>query len=63
MCRSTAAAFAAALPRCVEVLAGVAPPPHSCFQFFGLDFLVDVAGRPWLMEVNATPSMKARGGD
>jgi hypothetical protein len=33
-------------------------PPRSCFQFFGLDFLVDDAGAPWLLEVNATPSMK-----
>ncbi|GLC40170.1 hypothetical protein PLESTM_001009700 [Pleodorina starrii] len=58
MCRSAAAAFAAALPRGAEVLAEVRPPPHSCFQFFGLDFLVDRGGRPWLLEVNATPSMK-----
>lgn len=58
MCQSAAAAFASALPRCAEVFAAVSPPAHSCFQFFGLDFLVDVNGHPWLMEVNATPSMK-----
>ncbi|PNH11180.1 Tubulin polyglutamylase TTLL5 [Tetrabaena socialis] len=63
MCRSTAAAFAAALPRCAEVMATVAPPSHSCFQFFGLDFLVDATGRPWLLEVNATPSMKVEHSD
>jgi hypothetical protein len=45
MCRSSAAAFAAALPRGVEVLSEVRPPPHSCFQFFGLDFLVDAGAR------------------
>jgi Tubulin-tyrosine ligase family len=35
--------------------------PSTCrqtFQYFGLDFLVDAALKPWLMEVNATPSMK-----
>ncbi|KAG2443321.1 hypothetical protein HYH02_009387 [Chlamydomonas schloesseri] len=58
MCRAAAMAFAAALPRCAEVMEGVRPPAHSCFQFFGLDFLVDAAARPWLLEVNATPSMK-----
>eukprot|EP00198_Chlamydomonas_reinhardtii_P003616 XP_001692952.1 guanylate cyclase [Chlamydomonas reinhardtii] len=58
MCRGAAMAFAAALPRCAEVMEGVRPPAHSCFQFFGLDFLVDAAARPWLLEVNATPSMK-----
>lgn len=41
ICRSAAAAFAAALPRCAEVMADVRPPAHACFQFFGLDFLLD----------------------
>ncbi|EFJ40684.1 hypothetical protein VOLCADRAFT_99465 [Volvox carteri f. nagariensis] len=41
-----------------EVLRQVRAPPHSCFQFFGLDFLIDQDVRPWLLEVNATPSMK-----
>ena len=45
MCRGAAMAFAAALPRCAEVMEGVRPPAHSCFQFFGLDFLVDAAAR------------------
>ncbi|GLI65804.1 hypothetical protein VaNZ11_009427 [Volvox africanus] len=58
MCRSAASAFAAALPRGAEVLAEVRPPPHTCFQFFGLDFLIDRRLRAWLLEVNATPSMK-----
>ncbi len=34
-------------------------PARSTFQFFGLDFLVDTHLHAWLMEVNATPSMKA----
>jgi hypothetical protein len=29
----------------------------STFQHFGLDFLIDASLTPWLMEVNATPSM------
>lgn len=33
---------------------------RQTFQYFGLDFLVDAALHPWLMEVNATPSMKVR---
>lgn len=39
----------------------MALPPRSCFQFFGLDYLVDDAMKPWLLEVNATPSMKVGG--
>jgi hypothetical protein len=31
---------------------------RQTFQYFGLDFLVDAGLHPWLMEVNATPSMK-----
>ncbi len=60
MLESTALLFAAALPRVREVQAYTAMPPQSGFQLFGLDFLVDVAGKPWLLEANATPSMKVR---
>lgn len=31
---------------------------RQTFQYFGLDFLLDCECHPWLMEVNATPSMK-----
>jgi len=58
MIRSTAMLFAAALPRVNEVLSYTAVPPQSCFQFFGLDYLVDSDCKPWLLEANATPSMK-----
>jgi hypothetical protein len=49
-------------PSCeVQVQAQMSLPPRSCFQFFGLDFLIDTALKPWLLEANATPSMKVGG--
>ena len=56
--RSVALAFVAALPRVNEVQSQMDLPPRSCFQYFGLDFLLDTNLKPWLLEVNATPSMK-----
>lgn len=63
-CAAAAArAFAAALRRVQEVQAQMDLPPRSTFQYFGLDFLVDASLHPWLMEVNATPSMKVAHSD
>mmetsp|Transcript_40058 Transcript_40058/g.119310 ORF Transcript_40058/g.119310 Transcript_40058/m.119310 type:complete len:121 (-) Transcript_40058:147-509(-) len=56
--RSVAMTFVAALPRLHEVQAEMALPPQSCFQLFGLDYLIDEKLYPWLLEANATPSMK-----
>jgi len=33
------------------------PKQRSCFELFGFDILVDEAFRPWLLEVNFSPSM------
>eukprot|EP00775_Hariotina_reticulata_P004710 gene4710-4960_t len=54
----TALVFAAALRRILEVQGQMDLQLRQTFQYFGLDFLVDAALHPWLMEVNATPSMK-----
>ena len=35
----------------------------NAFEVFGLDFLVDEGGRPWLLEVNAFPDFRQTGGD
>ena len=32
-------------------------PPGVAFELVGVDFLVDSALRPWLLEFNAVPSM------
>lgn len=38
-------------------------PLGFAFEAFGLDFLVDAAGRAWLLEVNAFPDFKQTGDD
>lgn len=38
-------------------------PLPNAFEVFGLDFLVDAAGRAWLLEVNAFPDFKQTGDD
>jgi hypothetical protein len=35
-------------------------PPRGTFEYFGLDFVLDADLRPWLLEVNAVPSMARR---
>ncbi|KAF4595848.1 putative tubulin--tyrosine ligase PBY1 [Ophiocordyceps camponoti-floridani] len=58
ICAVTADVFRAA--------AGVMPvhfqPLGNAFEVFGLDFLVDHRGKPWLLEVNSFPDFARTGG-
>ncbi|OTB11179.1 hypothetical protein K445DRAFT_322365 [Daldinia sp. EC12] len=38
-------------------------PLANAFEIFGLDFLVDADGTPWLLEVNAFPDFRQTGDD
>ncbi|KAK7752213.1 hypothetical protein SLS62_005747 [Diatrype stigma] len=38
-------------------------PLPNAFELYGVDFLVDAAGRPWLLEVNAFPDFRQTGDD
>ena len=37
-------------------------PPGSSFEVFGVDMLVDTDYRPWLVEINAVPSLARKVG-
>lgn len=38
-------------------------PSSSSFELLGLDFLVDSNNKPWLLEVNSTPSLAVEHSD
>ncbi|GLI59600.1 hypothetical protein VaNZ11_001529, partial [Volvox africanus] len=65
--RSAALTVAAALPHvrseAARVRVPASPEGGGCFELFGLDFLVDRELRPWLLEVNATPSLAVHHSD
>ncbi|CAM9901565.1 unnamed protein product, partial [Phaeothamnion confervicola] len=39
--------------RCQQML----QHPNSCYELFGFDVLLDAALKPWLLEVNVSPSL------
>lgn len=51
------AALAAGLPAAQRAAAGLPGFQGGSFEVFGLDFLLDAGQRPWLVEVNALPSL------
>lgn len=55
--------FKAASSQVARACKAMQAPSEACFQLFGLDFLLDSACKPWLLEVNASPSMKATHAD
>ncbi|GIL58691.1 hypothetical protein Vafri_13681 [Volvox africanus] len=65
--RSAALTMAAALPHvrseAARAQVPASPEGGGCFELFGLDFLVDRELRPWLLEVNATPSLAVHHSD
>ncbi len=51
------AALAAAVPNARRAAAGLPGYQGGSFEVLGIDFLLDASLRPWLVEVNALPSM------
>ncbi|PRW57529.1 tubulin tyrosine ligase-like member 5 [Chlorella sorokiniana] len=54
---AAAAALAAAVPSVRRAAAGLPGYQGGSFEVLGIDFLLDASLRPWVVEVNALPSM------
>ena len=54
---ATVAALAAAVPSARRAAGGLPGYQGGSFEVFGIDFLLGASLRPWLVEVNALPSM------
>ena len=57
---SASLVLAAALPAMRAAAAETGAPDQGTFEYFGLDFVFDAHLRPWMLEVNAIPSMARR---
>jgi hypothetical protein len=57
---SASLVLAAALPAMRAAASEVGAPQQGAFEYFGLDFVLDAQLRPWMLEVNAIPSMARR---
>jgi len=45
--------------RSLQAVAKVIINDKHCFELYGFDILLDADLRPWLIEINASPSMTA----
>lgn len=63
MAQTTAQVLAAALPNMLKECANLKVESTNCMELLGLDFLVDANLRPWLLEVNGTPSLAVEHSD
>lgn len=57
---SASLVLAAGLASMRAAAANASAPPNGPFEYFGLDFVLDSALRPRMLEVNAVPSMARR---
>jgi len=57
---SASLVLAAALPAMRSAAAEANAPQQGTFEYFGLDFVLDAHLQPWMLEVNAIPSMARR---
>jgi tubulin polyglutamylase TTLL9 len=43
----------------LKCMSKIMSPERNCFELYGFDILIDDSFRPWLIEVNGSPSMRA----
>ena len=42
----------------LKCMSKIMSPERNCFELYGFDVLIDDGFRPWLIEVNGSPSMR-----
>ncbi|KAJ4437028.1 hypothetical protein ANN_17161, partial [Periplaneta americana] len=50
-------AILASAPPIISACRMFVPHPRNCFELYGFDILIDSALKPWLLEVNLSPSL------